>query len=57
MSENENGKLSFSQFIAKAETVDSNELMEMITGGVEESCHPGRPGCRPPDCHLPWWER
>jgi hypothetical protein len=38
-------KLSFDQFVAKAEKIESAELMEMITGGVEETCHPGQPGC------------
>ena len=38
-------KLSFDQFVAKAEKIESAELMEMITGGVEEDCHPGQAGC------------
>ena len=40
-------KLSFDDFIAKANSVNSSELMEMITGGVEEQCHPGDPTCKP----------
>ena len=40
-------KMSFEAFVAKAETVNSTELMEMITGGIEEDCHPGNPNCAP----------
>jgi len=38
-------KMSFDDFVAKAESVNSAELMEMITGGVEGDCHPGDPNC------------
>jgi hypothetical protein len=42
----ENKKLSFDDFVAKASEVNSNELMEMITGGIEMECHPGNPNCK-----------
>jgi len=38
-------KMSFDEFVAKAESVNSAELMEMITGGTEGDCHPGNPLC------------
>ncbi|WP_158085433.1 hypothetical protein [Niastella vici] len=38
-------KMSFDEFVAKAESVNSAELMEMITGGNETDCHPGDPNC------------
>lgn len=38
-------KMSFDDFVAKAESVNSAELMEMITGGHEGDCHPGNPNC------------
>ena len=40
-------KMSFDEFVAKAESVNSAELMEMITGGTEGDCHPGNPNCKP----------
>jgi hypothetical protein len=38
-------KMSFEDFVAKADSVNSAELMEMITGGHEGDCHPGNPNC------------
>lgn len=38
-------KMSFEDFIAKANSVNSAELMDMITGGHEGDCHPGNPNC------------
>ena len=38
-------KLSFDQFVANAQKIESTELMEMITGGAEDTCHPGQAGC------------
>lgn len=45
-------KMSFDEFVAKAESVNSAELMEMITGGHEGDCHPGNPNCTPADLEV-----
>jgi hypothetical protein len=43
-------KFSLDDFKTQAKTISSGELLESITGGVEDNCHVHTPGVWCPPC-------